>query len=172
MKNEKNWYIKYFIIGIFFLLLFIAYQLTTQKNIVPTTELDCLKLGSDERAIACIKLLKSSKPQQEFPISSLFIENTNATNKNNCIEVSGTITNKYSMPAQNIMLRVNFVRSEAAAPFHYEVLSPFQNEGEQIQPNSSKTFTKCLSLQSKNAVKDVQNWLYTVIPYSAKIYEQ
>ena len=61
MKNGKDWYLKYFVIGTFFLLAFIAYQLYGRNTSTPQTKLDCLKLGSDDRAAACIKLLEKDK---------------------------------------------------------------------------------------------------------------
>ena len=165
MKNTKDQYLKYFIIGIFLLLLFIAYQLYNQKNDTPKTELDCLKLGSNERAAACIKLLSPSpKPQEDFPIFNLSVENP-ATNYKDpypqvegdigeCIEVSGTITNSSSLEAQYVGLKIDFLKTKNGTPFHYEVFSPFEVSGERIQPGSSKSFSKCLRRQSLDAVKD------------------
>lgn len=172
MKQKDNRYLKYFVIGIFFLLLFIAYRLYNPESNAPKTELDCLKLGSDKRAEACLKLLKQDKPQEEFPISYLSTEDTNATTERFCIKISGAVKNSYSLPAQFIMLRVDFSKTQDSEPFHYEVFSPFDSEGEQLQPNSKKTFSECLGRQSYDAVEDVQNWLFSVTPYSAKVYKE
>lgn len=172
IKLIKESYIKYFVISIFILLLLITYQLYQQNTDTPKTKLDCLKLGSDKRAEACLELLKQDKPQEEFPISYLSTENANATTERSCIKVSGAIKNSYSLPAQFIMIRIDFSKTQDSEPFHYEVFNPFDLEDEQLQPNSKKTFSECLRRQSYNAVKDVQNWYFSVTPYSAKIYKE
>lgn len=186
MKNIKDQYLKYFVVGIFFLLLLVAYQLYSQNNQkadTPKTELDCLKLGSNERAAACIKLLRPSpKPQEDFPIFNLSVENPAAHYKDpypqvegdigECIEVSGTITNSSSLEAQYLALKIDFLKTKNGTPFHYEVFAPFESAVERVQPGSSKTFTKCLRRQSFDAVKDIQNWFFTITPFSAKIYQE
>lgn len=65
----KSISLKYFVIGIFILLLLITYQFYQQNADTPKTELDCLKLGSDKRVEACLKLLKQDKPQEEITTS-------------------------------------------------------------------------------------------------------
>lgn len=171
LRSNKD-IVKYFVVGIFLLLLLIAYKLYFQKPDALMTKLDCLKLGSDKRAEACLDLLKQDNPQEEFPISYLSTENTNAATERFCIKVSGAIENSYSLPAQFIKIRIDFSKTQDSEPFHYEVFSPFDSEGEQLQPNSKKTFSECLRRQSYDAVKDVQNWYFSVTPYSAKIYKE
>mgnify|MGYP001603403246 CR=1 FL=1 len=151
------------------ILLFIAYRLYNPASDTPKTELDCLKLGSDQRAKECLELIRTPK---DFPIFSLSLENINATTKNYCIEVSGTVKNSHSVPAQYILLRIDFTETQYGEPFHYETFSPFDSKGEQLQPNSKKTFAKCLRSQTFDAVKTVKDWYYSVTPFSAKIYER
>ena len=172
MKQIHNNYLKYFVIGIFLLLLFIVYRLYNPESNVPKTELDCLKLGSDKRAEACLELLKQDKPPEEFPISYLTVENVDVKDTGSSIIVKGTVSNTYTQPAQNIELKIDFIKTQYGEQFHYETFSPFQSEGEQIQPNSKKTFSKYLRRQSSNAVNSVKDWYFSVTPFSAKIYEK
>lgn len=164
--------LKYFVIGIFILLLLITYQLYRQNSDTPKTELDCLKLGSDKRAEACLELLKSPQNQEDFPIDYLTVDNIDSKDSGYRIKVTGTVTNSYNQPANYIKLRVDFIKTQDDKSFHYEVFSPFENEDEQVQPSSKKVFTKYLRDQSYNAVKDVQDWTFTITPFSAKIYKE
>lgn len=168
----KDKYLRYFVIGIFLLLIFIAYRLYTQKEGTPKTELDCLKLGSNARAAACLKLLKKPKENLDFPVSYLSVSDIKAINTGYCIEVSGVATNNSSLEAQYVTLKIDFTKSQDGEPFHYETFLPFQLSNERLQPNSSKTFTKCLRHQSFDAVKDTQNWYFSITSFSAKIYEE
>lgn len=171
IKTGKNSHMKFFIIGIFILLLLITYQLYKRDASAPKTEFDCLKLGSDKRAEACLKLLESTQKQEEFPIDYLTVDNIDSKYIGNCLQVTGTVTNSYNQPADYIQLRVDFIKTKDDGSFHYEVLSPF-GELEQVQPSSKKVFTTCLRSQSVDAVENVQNWSFTIIPFSAKIYKK
>mgnify|MGYP001612845385 FL=1 len=163
--------LKYFVIGIFILLLLITYQLYKRNADIPKTEFDCLKLGSDKRAEACLKLLESPGNQEDFPIDYLAVDNIDSEYIGNCLKVTGTVTNSYNQPADHINLRVDFIKTQDDKSFHYEVFSPFGELG-QVQPSSTKTFTTCLRSQSMDAIKNVQDWSYTIIPFSAKIYKK
>ena len=70
------------------------------------------------------------------------------------------------------MLRIDFSKEKGEEPFHYEVFAPFRQLSERIQPNSSKTYTKCLNSQTYNAVKDINNWYFSVQAYEARVYEE
>lgn len=174
MKNFNDKTIKALFVGILLVLLFIAYQIY-QKNSVPTSELECLKLGSNERAAACIKLIKESEPKKEpaqFQTDNLIISNLTGTDTDYCIELSGSIKNTSTTIASNIALRADFTKTEGGPSFHYEVFSPFANAQEQIQPGSTKTFTRCLNRQTYDAVSKIKKWYFSVSPYSAIIFSK
>jgi len=180
MEKKHNLYLKYLLLGIFLLLLFIAYQLYTLNNQKKTAQeitpnqayMDCLKLGSDERAKACIKLITTPKIQKDFPLLKLAIESHKASQTFSCIEISGTLENNYYLPVYKIKLKISFSETKGEQPFHYEVFTPFSNENIQIQPNSKKSFSECLSYQTYDVLKYMKSWYYFVQPYSAKIYEE
>ena len=138
--------------------------------------MDCLKLGSDARATACINLLKQQSvttvPEKDFPKDYLQIENVSASQKDYCIEVSGTVYNSYSKEAKDVVLRIDFSKNKNETPFHYQTFLPFDIKGERVQPNSKKTFTECLSTQTFDAVKNLKNWYFSIAPYSAVIFEE
>lgn len=169
-KKIKDSYLKYFVIGSFLLLLFIAYKVFLQNNRTPKTEMDCLTLGSNERSELCLKMLKE-KSYKDFPLGLLNVSNIKSENIGYCIQISGTIKNNYSKPAFAMGLKADFSREKGSESFHYEVFSPFQVETEQIQPGSSKTFSKCMNNQTFNALKGISQWHFGVIPFSAKIFE-
>lgn len=181
MKNEHKGLLKYLIIGIFLLLLFISYQLynlnnnkikTIPEKITSQAYMDCLKLGSDARAKACIKLITTPKIQIDFPLSKLTIENQKASKAFSCIEISGTLKNNYVVPVYQINLKISFSSTKGEQSFHYEVFTPFSDENMQIQPNSKKSFSKCLGYQTYDVLKNMKNWYFTIQPYKAKIYEK
>ncbi len=157
-------------IGIIFLLLFISYQLYS-KNKTPKTEMDCLKLGSNERVNLCLQFLKEGKGFEDFLLSNLNLENISGEDTGLCLKISGTIYNSGSQPATLIGLRADFSKELNGIPFHYEVFSPFQENSEQVQPNSRKSFSSCMNSQTYNAVKNVK-WYFSVAPYTAKIFNQ
>lgn len=162
---------KIILIGIFVLLVFIGYQLY-KRNLPPQTEMDCLNLGSNERTKLCLEMMKKEKILEDFPVNSLIVENVKGENDGYCIKLSGTIYNSSSYPATTIMLRTNFSKVMNGDAFHYEVFSPFQNIQEQIQPNSRKSFSQCMNLQTYNVVSNVKNWYFSILPNSGKIFSQ
>lgn len=181
--NEQNGYIKYLIIGIFVLLLFISYQLynlNLNKQKINSKDdksyneayMDCLKLGSDARAKACLKLIVTPITQKNFPLSKLTLESQKATKTFSCIEISGTLKNNYDLPVYQINLKISFSNSKGEQSFHYEVFNPFSDDNMQIQPNSMKSFSKCLSYQTYDVLKNMKNWFFTIQPYSAAIFEK
>lgn len=170
-KKRNDNFLKYIGVGTLFVMIFIGYQLYL-RNSSPKNELDCLKLGSNERTALCLQMLKKPEPIKDFPLNYLSIEDVKAEKTPYCIEVSGSIKNNHaSLIANNIALRVNFSKQQYGEQFHYEVFGPLQTTGEQIQPNSKKTFTKCLNNQTYSAVKDVNKWYFSILPYSAKVLE-
>lgn len=174
MKKTDHLSLKLILTGIFILLLLIAFRIYS-NNKQPVTEMDCLKLGSDARATACINLLKQQSvttvPEKDFPINYLQVENASASQKDYCIEVSGTVYNSYSKQAKDVFLKIDFSKNKNEAPFHYQTFYPFDIKGERVQPNSRKTFTECLSTQTFDAVKNLKNWYFSITPYSAKAIE-
>lgn len=162
------------ILGLIVLLLvYIAYKLFTGSS--PTTELDCLKLGSNERAAACIRLIKENEPkisQKSFPLGNLILSDVQAQNTNYCINVSGSIKNTSDVEASDIMLRIDFSKVKNEQSFHYEIFSPFQLAGERVQPQSSKSFSTCLRSQSFNIMNNLRNWYFGVSVFSANVYNK
>ncbi|KKQ74390.1 MAG: hypothetical protein US96_C0033G0007 [Candidatus Woesebacteria bacterium GW2011_GWB1_38_5b] len=170
VKKESG-FKKWVLIGIFLLLLFISYQLYNKNN-APKTEMDCLNLGSNERTKLCLELLKQEKTLEDFPLTNLTIENVKGEDADYCVQLSGTVYNSGSLPATLIAVRADFSKEMNGASFHYEVFSPFQTDSEQIQPNSRKSFSKCMNPQTYSAVKSVNQWYFSMTPYSAKILSQ
>lgn len=170
MATKKSFdFKKLTLVGIFLLLLFIAYQLYV-KNKAPKTAMDCVKLGSNERTQLCLQLIKEQKTLEDFRLSSLSVENIKGEDNGSCILLSGTVYNSGSVPATFVGLRADFSKEANGASFHYEVFSPFQDDSEQIQPNSRKSFSKCMNSQTYNVVRGVKNWYFSVTAYSAKIF--
>lgn len=155
--------------GIFLILLFIGSQIYDRSS-NPVSELDCLKLGSDERAAACIKLIRDNKKLSDFPLDQLEIKDLRLKRETTYNEISGTIKNLSDFEATEIMLRVDFMKDENGESFHYEVYSPFKEFSERVQPHSSKTYTTLLSNQTFNAIENLDAY-YVVSVFQAKIYE-
>lgn len=118
------------------------------------------------------KLIKEPQKEPElqpFPINSLQVLDQKATITNMCVELSGTVKNNSGLTASYVQLRVNFSKEKQGEPFHYEVFSPFKTVADQIQPYSSKSFTKCASFETYQILKDYKNWLFSIFPFEAKI---
>lgn len=170
MKKTK-WLIIILLIGCLLMLTVIAFLLFNRNSSASVTELDCLKLGSDARAEACLKLLKEDKVKQDFPTDLLQLEGVTAQDTGSCIQVSGSIVNTSDTPVTDIQLRIDFSKEQDDQTFHYEVFSPFSSTYEQIQPGSPKTFVKCLRWETYEVISLVDQWLFSVYPFKARVSE-
>lgn len=162
-------------LGILLALIFIGYQIYL-NNQTPKDKMDCLKLNSDIRAAACIKILenKNAEPEKtykEFPLSNLSIKDLKYTigqKKGIVIELdhlSGTIVNNYDQAAKNIILRINYYASgNETTPFHYADFQPFK-VNEILPAHSQLSFTYQASIRDNRATD------FKVVLLSADIQE-
>jgi hypothetical protein len=171
--------------GILIALIFIGYQ-QLLKNQNPKNEMDCLRLGSDQRAVACLKLLQKNEPitviapqvpKKDFPISFLSVENLTYQKKimggENFIKaqnhLSGTLVNSYDYAATDTVLRINFFTIENnSIPFRYIDFSPF-DKAVIIPPKSKLSFDSEIRNYDIAGIIRESGGTYSVIPYSAKL---
>lgn len=112
---------------------------------------------------------KKEPEPQPFPINSLEVLDPKATIGPVCVELSGTVKNTAGLVASYVQLRVNFSKEKGGEPFHYETFYPFRTDDEQIQPYSSKSFSKCSSFETSQLLKEYKNWWFSISPFEAKI---
>lgn len=170
-EKSKKTFSSRFVLGLILLFIIVLY-LVYNKNSSTRSEIDCLKLGSDKRAAECLRIIREKEAlRADFPNSYLLVENVDAENNGYCIKVTGTVSNTYTVAAESVMLKISFSNTQNAEPFHYEVFSPYDLANEQIQPNDKKSFSTCLRNQSFKILNNINNWFFSIAPYSAKIHK-
>ena len=155
------------LIGILIAIIFAGYQLFL-SNSSPSTKMDCLKLGSDTRAKACLELLASPSSKNNFPIEQLNLENIESYG-DPVTRIRGTVHNNYNLLVKNVKLKVDFYKGDEQNSFHYEVFSPFNSQDEEVQPNSKKSFDKFLHSTTRDIISNNNGIRYEVMLFSADL---